>query len=132
AIARALAVFTAVALGAAMAHADAPSVEPEHAAAPRAKTATKKKRRAHAVFSGRLASADELRDEPLDKPSGRIELYAVNFRESLEVNLYNEDGSLNDEAIDQLNHLWRCKRTDTEKAINPRLYEMLSRVFDHL
>jgi uncharacterized protein YcbK (DUF882 family) len=117
-----------VTFGAANARADAPTAEPEHA------QPAKKSRRKHArgpVFSGRLASAAELRDEPLDKPSGHIELYAVNFRESLEVDLYNEDGSFNDEAIDKLNHLWRCKRTDTEKAINPRLYEMLSRVFDH-
>ncbi len=108
--------------------ADAPTAEPEHAARPA------KHKRKHArgpVFSGRLASADELRDEPLDKPSGRISLYAVNFRESLDVDIYNEDGSFNEDAIDELNHLWRCKRTDTEKAINPRLYEMLSRIYDH-
>ncbi len=117
-----------VAFGTASARADAPTAEPEHAAP------VKKSRRKHArgpVFSGRLASAGELRDEPLEKPSGHIELYAVNFRESLEVDLYNEDGSFNEDALDQLNHLWRCKRTDTEKAINPRLFEMLSRVFDH-
>jgi uncharacterized protein YcbK (DUF882 family) len=76
-----------------------------------------KKRRAHAAFSGRLASPDELRDEPLEKPSGKIELYAVNFGESL--------------SVSQLNHFWRCKRTGTEKAIDPRLYEMLSRIYDH-
>ena len=27
--------------------------------------------------------------------------------------------------------MWRCKRTATEKAIEPRLYEMLSRIYDH-
>lgn len=91
----------------------------------------KKKRHSHAVFSGRLAAGDELRDEPLDKPSGKIELYAVNFGETLSVNLYNDDGSFNDDAVDQLNHFWRCKRTGTEKAIDPRLFEMLSRVYDH-
>jgi uncharacterized protein YcbK (DUF882 family) len=110
--------------------------EPEHAdaaqsaPAPTAKQG-KKKRRSHAVFSGRLASPDELRDQPLDKPSGKIELYAVNFGETLSVNLYNQDGSFNEDAVDQLNHFWRCKRTGTEKAIDPRLYEMLSRVYDH-
>ena len=90
-----------------------------------------KKRRGHAVFSGRLASSDELRDDPLQKPSGQIELYAVNFGESLNVELYEKDGSFNPDALDQLNHFWRCKRTGTEKAIDPRLYEMLSRVYDH-
>jgi uncharacterized protein YcbK (DUF882 family) len=90
-----------------------------------------KKRRGHPILSGRLASPDELRDEPLDKPSGKIELYAVNFGEALSVDLYNEDGSFNPDSLDQLNHFWRCKRTGTEKAIDPRLYEMLSRVYDH-
>jgi uncharacterized protein YcbK (DUF882 family) len=90
-----------------------------------------RKRHGKAVFSGRLAAPDELRDEPLDKPSGKIELYAVNFGEALSVNLYNDDGSYNPDALDQLNHFWRCKRTGTEKAIDPRLYEMLSRIYDH-
>jgi uncharacterized protein YcbK (DUF882 family) len=108
--------------------ADAPDVEQEAPAAPQKRKA---KKRARAIFSGRLASVGELRDTPLPKPSGRIELYAVNFRESVDVNIYNEDGSFNQEALDTLNHLWRCKRTDTEKSIDPRLFEMLSRIYDH-
>ena len=96
-----------------------------------AKGKKSKRRRGHAVLSGRLASPDELRDEPLEKPSGKIELYAVNFGESLSVDLYNHDGGYNPDALDQLNHFWRCKRTGTEKAIDPRLYEMLSRIYDH-
>jgi uncharacterized protein YcbK (DUF882 family) len=111
------------------AYADAPGEEAEHAAT--AKPAKKSKHRRHAILEGRLASANELRDEPLTKPSGHIELYAVNFRESLDVDLYDEDGKLDDDALDKLNHLLRCKRTDTEKAIDPRLYETLSRVYDH-
>jgi uncharacterized protein YcbK (DUF882 family) len=110
-----------------VAYAERSLVEPEHAAPV---THGKKKRHRGPLFSGRLATANELRDEPLDKPSGHIELYAINFRENVEVDLYNTDGSLNEDALDKLNHLWRCKRTDTEKAINPRLYEMLSRVWD--
>jgi uncharacterized protein YcbK (DUF882 family) len=109
--------------------------EPEHAdAAPPAPAKAGKqsrKRRSHPVFSGRLAAPGELRDAPLDKPSGKIELYAVNFGETLAVNLYKPDGSLSEDAVDQLNHFWRCKRTGTEKAIDPRLFEMLSRVYDH-
>jgi uncharacterized protein YcbK (DUF882 family) len=96
-----------------------------------AKGKSKKKRQRHAAFSGRLASPDELRDEPLDTPSGKIELYAVNFGEALSVDLYDEDGAYNPDALDQLNHFWRCKRTGTEKAIDPRLYVMLSRIYDH-
>ena len=65
------------------------------------------------------------------KPSGKLELYAVNFGEALSVDLYSDDGTFNPDALDQLNHFWRCKRTGTEKAIDPRLYEMLSRIYDH-
>ena len=132
--------LTTVALGGVLlgstARADAPiAEEPEHGqAADPARGAKGKKKRKHArvpVLSGRLASVQELRDEPLDKPSGKISLVAVNFGEKVDVQLYNEDGSFNDDAIDELNHLWRCKRTDTEKSIDPRLFEMLSRVYDH-
>jgi uncharacterized protein YcbK (DUF882 family) len=108
---------------AAPARADAPGPEP-HAK-------HKKKRARGPAFSGRLARADELRGDPLDKPSGHIELYAVNFREELTVDLYKEDGSFDEDAIDKLNYLFRCKRTDTEKAIDPHLFEILSRVYDH-
>src|SRR3954467_353310 len=121
-----------VTLGAARtASADEQDAQRPTAAASPAKGKGKKKRRGHAVFSGRLAAPDELRDDPLDKPSGKIELYAVNFGETLSVNLYNEDGTYNADALDQLNHFWRCKRTGTEKAIDPRLYAMLSRIYDH-
>lgn len=109
---------------------EADGARPAPAQKTKAASKSKKKRRGPA-FQGRLASPDELRDDPLDKPSGKIELYAVNFGESLNVQLYNDDGTYNDDAIDQLNHFWRCKRTGTEKAIDPRLYEMLSRIYDH-
>ena len=127
--------FAALAIAGSLTWAEAARAdEPEHADAARSAPVAKqgkKKRRSHPVFSGRLASPDELRDQPLDRPSGKLELYAVNFGETLSVNLYKEDGSLNDDAIDQLNHFWRCKRTGTEKAIEPRLFEMLSRIYDH-
>jgi uncharacterized protein YcbK (DUF882 family) len=108
------------------ARADAPGPDPQHATRP----AKKKKRARGPAFSGRLARADELRTDPLDKPSGHIELYAVNFRQELTVDLYKQDGSFDDDAIDKLNYLFRCKRTDTEKAIDPHLFEILSRVYD--
>src|SRR5689334_16482110 len=85
-------------------------------AAPRHKKSKGKHARG-AVFSGRLASTEELRDQPLDRPSGHIELYAVNFHEALEVDLYREDGSFDPDALDKLNHFFRCKRTGTEKSI---------------
>jgi uncharacterized protein YcbK (DUF882 family) len=92
--------------------------------------AKKKKRNKVPAFAGRLASQDELRSEPADKPSGKIVLTAVNFREKVEVQLYDENGDLDPDALDTLNHLFRCRRTGTEKSIEPRLFEMLSRIYD--
>jgi uncharacterized protein YcbK (DUF882 family) len=100
-------------------------------AAPAAKAAKKKPKRRQPVFSGRLAQPSEIRDDGIDRPSGWIGLYAVNFREELDVNIYREDGSFDPDALDRLNHLFRCKRTDTEKTIDPRLFVLLSHVYDH-
>jgi uncharacterized protein YcbK (DUF882 family) len=90
----------------------------------------KKKRSKFVPFSGHLASSDELRSDPLEKPSGHIVLSAVNFNEKIDVQLYQEDGSFDPDALDTLNHLFRCRRTGTEKAIEPKLFEMLSRIYD--
>lgn len=90
----------------------------------------KKKRARVPVFSGRLAASSELREEALGTPSGHLELTAVNFHEKIVVDIYNEDGSYNEEALDELNHLFRCRRTGTERAIDPRLFVVLSHVYD--
>lgn len=93
-----------------------------------------KRRKRHVrvpVYSGHLASASSLRDAPLPRPSGHLELYAVNFQEGVDVNIYRSDGSFDPDALDQVNHLFRCRRTGTEKAINPRLLVTLSRIYDH-
>jgi uncharacterized protein YcbK (DUF882 family) len=112
------------------ARADEPGPDSDHVVAPSKPGKHGKKHKAQ-IFSGRLATAAELRDQPPERPTGKLSLLAVNFSESAEVNIYNQDGSFNQDALDQLNHLWRCKRTDTEKAIDPHLFEMLSRVYDH-
>jgi uncharacterized protein YcbK (DUF882 family) len=109
-------------LGISYAHAS----EPAHPAAHK-----KKKHSKVAPFSGRLASSDELRSAPAAKPSGKLVLSAVNFGEHVDVNIYKADGSYDPDALDALNHLFRCRRTGTEKAIEPKLFEMLSRVYDH-
>ncbi|MEO6953784.1 MAG: DUF882 domain-containing protein [Polyangia bacterium] len=106
-----------------------------HAGATSAPAAAKKKRKKHRSaggFSGSLAPATELRSEPAEKPTGHLVLTAVNFsRETVDVQLYRADGSFDPDALDQLNHAFRCRRTQTEKAIEPHLFEMLSRIYDH-
>jgi uncharacterized protein YcbK (DUF882 family) len=87
-------------------------------------------RKGRGKFSGRLASAAELRTEPLPKPSGKVHLRSVNFKEEVEVQIYNEDGTFNQQALAKLDHLFRCRRTGEERAVDPRLYEMLSVIYD--
>ena len=67
---------------------------------------------------------------PAAKPSGRVVLTGINFNEQLDVNIYKADGSYDPDALDALNHAFRCRRTGTEKAIDPKLFEMLSRIYD--
>lgn len=84
-----------------------------------------------ARFDGHGVSASKLRDAPLPKPSGEIWLYAVNFREEVKVNIFNESGELDQEALAQLDAIFRCRRTGEERAVDPRLYEVLSTVYEH-
>jgi uncharacterized protein YcbK (DUF882 family) len=97
----------------------------------KAKAHTKKKGKKHPIFSGYQVGETKLRNEPLPRPSGHLKLFAVNFNEGLEVHLYDENGEFAEGALDQLNHFWRCKRTGTEKPIDPHLFEILSLVYDH-
>jgi uncharacterized protein YcbK (DUF882 family) len=73
----------------------------------------------------------QLRSAPLPAPSGHIELHTLAGNEEAEVDIFNDDGSYDIDAIHELDHLLRCKRTDTEKSIDPRLYVLLSHVYDH-
>jgi uncharacterized protein YcbK (DUF882 family) len=89
------------------------------------------KRKRQPVISGFLVPASKLRTDALPKPSGHLKLYAVNFAAGLEVDLYGDDGEFDPEALEQLNHFWRCRRTGTEKPIEPHLFELLSIIQDH-
>ncbi len=94
-------------------------------------TQLRRKKRHPPVLSGFLVPHSQLREEPLPRPSGHLKLRAVNFRTEAEVDLYGPDGGYDDEALDTLNHLWRCRRTGTEKPIDPHLFEILSAIQDH-
>ncbi|MBE7448255.1 MAG: YcbK family protein [Kofleriaceae bacterium] len=82
-------------------------------------------------FQGHGVARAKLRTEPLPRPSGAIWLQTPNFREEVQVNIYREDGSFDDEALAALDELFRCKRTGETRAVDPRLYEQLSRISDH-
>jgi len=82
-------------------------------------------------FDGHAVGRSRLRGEPLPKPSGDLHLYAVNFREEIELNIYDERGQLDDAALAQLDRHFRCRRTREERAVDPRLFEVLSIIYDH-
>lgn len=85
----------------------------------------------HPILSGFLVPESKFRVDPLPRPSGHLKIYAVNFQAPLEVDLYDADGNYDPESLAKLNHFWRCKRTGTEKPIEPHLFELLSMIQDH-
>src|SRR4029077_13260919 len=78
-----------------------------------------KARRGHgAKFAGRVVMENQLRDEPLPRPSGNLEIVSLaNPGERAKVNIYNKDGSYSVDALEDLNGVLRCRRTDDEKPI---------------
>jgi uncharacterized protein YcbK (DUF882 family) len=93
---------------------------------------TKKgKRKRRPRFQGYAVKDDDLRQEAFPRPTGDLYIYSPNWREEIKVNIYNPDGSFNQRSLEALSHLFRCKRTDTEKTIEPHLFEILSAIQDH-
>ena len=58
-------------------------------------------------------------------------LYAVNHGERVRVFPYLADGTLDAEALAQLQHLMRDKHTDVEHDTHPRLLKLLYQIADH-
>lgn len=77
-------------------------------------------------FSGHGVAAANLRKTPLPRPSGRVWVHNAALKETVDVDIYNEDGSYNQEALAALDHLFRCRKTGEERAADPRLFEVLS------
>lgn len=92
---------------------------------------TKKKCSFVKEFQGHGVARSTLRTEPLPKPSGDVWLKSPNVGEEARVKIYKDDGSFDDEALARLDELFRCKRTGEIRAVDPRLYEQLSRIQDH-
>ena len=83
-------------------------------------------------FDGHNVAEHSLREEPPVKPSGDIEVIPRHFPgEAYRVNIYDADGDFDEAALAELDHAFRCKRTGSERAVDPRLYENLSRIYDH-
>lgn len=92
---------------------------------------TKQKRRRKSMVVGHVVPDSQLRASPPPPPSGHIELYSIAGKEEADLEIYNDDGSYDIDEIHAGEHILRCKRTDTEKAMDPRLFAILSHVYDH-
>ena len=90
-----------------------------------------RKPRKGAKLLGAVVPDERLRTTPPPRPSGNLHVYVLATHEALKVNIYNEDGSYNIEALQGVSHLLRCKRTGAEKEIEPRLLTILSTIYDH-
>ena len=83
-------------------------------------------------FVGRVVPDEQLRKDALPRPSGNLHIVnLVNVHDEAKVNIYNSDGSYNLDAVAELNHVLRCRRTDVEKPMDPQLLSILSRIYDH-
>lgn len=82
-------------------------------------------------FQGHGVRIASLSTEALAKPSGNLWLKSDNLREEVRVQLYKADGSYDEEAMAKLDEIFRCKRTQEVRAMDPRLYDQLSRIQDH-
>ena len=109
----------------------AASVRPRPFASAASKPAKVGKRQ---VRRGRLVGwvvpDSELRTSPLPRPSGNILVYSINYKEELQTNIYNPDGSYSVEAAKQIAYVFRCRRTGEQHDIDPRLLTILSHVYD--
>ena len=98
--------------------------------APR-KSRHRKRSHRHARVSGRVVPEERLRQDPLPHPSGKLHLVFPGLNDEVEVNIYNADGSYNLAALEEASHVLRCRRTETEKPMDPQLLMLLSHVYDH-
>jgi uncharacterized protein YcbK (DUF882 family) len=94
-----------------------------------------KSRRCHRVRPATIVNHrvtdDELRAAPLARPSGHVHVFVPATGQEVDVNIYNDDGSYNQSALAALDQLWACRRTKEVRAVDPRLYEVLSTINDH-
>jgi uncharacterized protein YcbK (DUF882 family) len=81
--------------------------------------------------AGYAVPASMLRETPPDPPSGNLHLVNVASKESIKINIFDETGDYDIDALRSVTHLFRCKRTSDERDVNPRLLTILSHVYDH-
>ena len=102
------------------------------ASSKRARKRRGKSRRKGGKFAGRVVPESALRSDPLPRPSGNLAIVSLaNPTDHAKVNIYNKDGSYSVEALEDLNGVLRCRRTDDEKPIDIQLLTWMSTIYDH-
>jgi uncharacterized protein YcbK (DUF882 family) len=76
-------------------------------------------------------SEKALRAEPAPRPSGKLRIYSINYKDEIDVNIYNADGSFDVNALAEVNHVFKCRRSGLERDIDTRLVTILSHIYDH-
>ncbi len=76
-------------------------------------------------------SEKALRAEPAPRPSGKLRIYSINYKDEVEVDIYNSDGSFDVNALAEINHVFKCRRSGLEHDIDTRLITILSQIYDH-
>lgn len=69
--------------------------------------------------------------KPAPPPSGRLRIYSINYKDEADVSIYNADGSFNTDALAEVKHAFRCRRTGLEHDIDTRLIAILSHIYEH-
>src|SRR4051794_35464482 len=87
--------------------------------------AVAKGKRHQSAFTGHNATKDQIRIQPLDKPSGDIWLKAENLGEEVHVNIYKKDGTFDDAALAKLDDMFRCTKSAEVRAVRAELYEQM-------
>jgi len=82
-------------------------------------------------MNGWPVSEKELLAAPPAPPSGNLRIISLNYKDEADVNIYNEDGSFNLQALAELNHIFKCRRSGLEHDIDTRLVTILSHIYDH-
>lgn len=77
------------------------------------------------------APEKELLAEPSAPPSGNLHIISLSYKDEVNVNIYNDDGSFSVQALAEINHVFKCRRSGLEHDIDTRLVTILSHVYDH-
>ena len=95
------------------------------------KKAGKRRGKRAGKMVGWPVSDKALRSSPPTPPSGKLRIYSLNYKDEANVNIFNSDGSFDVNALAEINHVFKCRRSGLEHDIDTRLITILSHIYDH-